>query len=38
MCHVEEKTVHNSSEKGHERFRKMLQREELLGGSKGNVY
>ena len=33
-----DKIVHNLSEKEHERFREMLQREELLGGSKGNVY
>ena len=32
------KIVHNISEKKHERFREILQREELLGGSKGNVY
>ena len=29
--------VHNLSEKEHEIFMEMLQREELLGGSKGNV-
>ena len=33
-----DKIVHNLSEKECERFMEMLQREELLGGSKGNVY
>lgn len=43
MCHAKKnlkklnKIVHNLSEKEHE-FREMLQREELLGGSKVNVY
>jgi hypothetical protein len=31
------KIVHNISEKEHERFREMLQREELLDGSNDNV-
>ena len=33
-----DKIIHNLSEKERERFRKTLQRDELLGGSKGNVY
>ena len=32
-----DKIIHNLSEKECKRFRKMLQIEELLGGSKGNV-
>ena len=30
------KIVHNLNEKEHERFREMLQKEDLLCGSKGN--
>ena len=33
-----DKIVHNLSQKEHESFREILQRDELLGGSKGNVY
>ena len=32
-----DKIVHNISEKEHERLREMLERGELLGGSKGNA-
>ena len=30
------KIVCNLNEKGHERFREMFQKEDLLGGSEGN--
>ena len=33
-----DKIIHNLSEKEHENLREMLQRKELLAGSKGNVY
>ena len=33
-----DKIVHNLSEKERESLKEMLQRGELLGGSKGNVY
>ena len=33
-----DKIIHNLSEKECDNFREMLQREELLSGSKSNVY
>lgn len=33
-----DKIVHNLSEKECDSLRKMFQRQEILGGSKGNVY